>query len=591
MRSMEPPRGFLALLWSFICFLPYFIGLLILGIIKGIVLCPLVCFIVSAGNYAVMLGLWPVHVFYTYYCILSTKQFGPVLKLLLCPLVLVLLIFWPVVAVIGTTLGGAAYGFFSPMLATFQAVGEGKTNQFFHCIYDGTQDTVKRSFTVVRDFMDVCYYSYFSIMDDLRVQGPSDGKYYEIRLLYVPGALIAGGLGASVDVIVITVIASCKFLYMLFKGWHRLSHDCVGREGPFLETICVPFAGLAILLWPMVVVGALLGSMVASIFLGFYAAVVVYQESSFWLGLCYIAASLSIYDEYTNDFLDMPEGSCFPRPQYRKNAASVTSSRAASFSRLQSFKNPPPRASSFSGPMVELKSLELVDSLFKECQRHGEIMVSEGIITLKDIENAKSSKDSGKIISTGLPAYCILQGLLRSAKANSAGILLNDNVTEITSTNRPKDAVFDWFFNPLLIIKEQIKAENLSEAEELYLGKLVLLSGDPERLKKSDIGAPPESELRRAELDALARRLQGITRSISRYPTFRRRFDTSMKIVLEELAKRDGESSISSGLQTVPRSQSMFARMFSEKSFRTGTGNHGSDQEPRSAVERDVDII
>ena len=81
-----------------------------------------------------------------------------------------------------------------------------------------------------------------------------------------------------------------------------------------------------------------------------------------------------------------------------------------------------------------------------------------------------------------------------------------DNVTEITSTNRPKDAVFDWFFNPLVIIKEQIKAENLSEAEELYLGKLVLLSGDPERLKKSDIGAPPESELRRAELDGLARR-------------------------------------------------------------------------------------
>ena len=53
-------------------------------------------------------------------------------------------------------------------------------------------------------------------------------------------------------------------------------------------------------------------------------------------------------------------------------------------------------------------------------------MVSEGIITLKDIEDAKSYKDSGKIISIGLPAYCIFQGLLRSAKANSAGILLSE---------------------------------------------------------------------------------------------------------------------------------------------------------------------
>lgn len=34
--KMEPPRGFLASLWNFICFLPYFIGLLILGLIKGL---------------------------------------------------------------------------------------------------------------------------------------------------------------------------------------------------------------------------------------------------------------------------------------------------------------------------------------------------------------------------------------------------------------------------------------------------------------------------------------------------------------------------------------------------------------------------
>lgn len=83
---------------------------------------------------------------------------------------------------------------------------------------------------------------------------------------------------------------------------------------------------------------------------------------------------------------------------------------------------------------------------------------------------------------------------------------IGDNVTEITSTNRPKEAVFDWFLNPLLIIKDQIIAEKLSEAEEDYLGKLVLLSGDPMRLKNSNIGSPPESERKQAELEALARR-------------------------------------------------------------------------------------
>ena len=33
---MEPPRGILASLWNFICFLPFFNGLLLLGVIKGL---------------------------------------------------------------------------------------------------------------------------------------------------------------------------------------------------------------------------------------------------------------------------------------------------------------------------------------------------------------------------------------------------------------------------------------------------------------------------------------------------------------------------------------------------------------------------
>lgn len=102
------------------------------------------------------------------------------------------------------------------------------------------------------------------------------------RLLYLPGAIIAAVLGMIVDVPMISVIALCKSFYMLFKGRHRLFHDLVGREGPFLETICVPFAGLAILLWPLAVVGSVLGSMVASIFLGAYAGVVVYQVKTQW---------------------------------------------------------------------------------------------------------------------------------------------------------------------------------------------------------------------------------------------------------------------------------------------------------------------
>ncbi|KAL6965272.1 hypothetical protein U1Q18_036326 [Sarracenia purpurea var. burkii] len=422
---MDPPRGFLVSLWNFICFLPYFIGLLVLGFIKGIILCPLICLIMAIGNSALILGLWPVHFLWTSYCIVRSKLFGPVLKLVLCLCVSVLLISWPFIGIVGSIIGGAAYGLLAPMFATFKAVGVGKTHEVFHCIYDGTWDTVKETFTIVGDFRDVCYYSYYSVMDDLRNQQPQEAKYYEIRILYLPGAILAGVLGFLIDMPAISLIAFFKSPYMLVKGWHHLFRDCIGREGPFLETICVPFAGLAILLWPLAVVGAVLGSIASSIFLGAYAAVVTYQESSLWLGLCYIVASLSIYDEYSNDILDMPEGSCFPRPQYRKNTVpSEIGSRASSFSRSNSFRKPPSRMVSIKAPMIELKPLELLDALFKVCQRHGEVMVSKGLITLKDIEDAESNKDSNTVIGIGLPAYCLLQALLHSAKANSSGILL-----------------------------------------------------------------------------------------------------------------------------------------------------------------------
>ncbi|KAH8519318.1 hypothetical protein H0E87_000928 [Populus deltoides] len=584
---MEPPKEILSSLWNFIIFLPFFFGLLVLGTVKGVVFCPLVCLIMTIGNSAIILGLWPLHIVKTYYSILRTKQLGPILKIVLCICLPATLILWLVLGILGSIIGGALYGLLSPIFATFDAVGERKTNMLYHCFYDGTWDTVKGSFTVVRDFGDVCYHSYFSLLDDLR-QGAPDVKYYEIRLLPLPGAIIAGSLGIVFDFPLVSLIAICKSPYMLFKGWHRLFHDLIGREGPFLETICVPFAGLAILLWPLAVVGAVLGSMLSSIFLGAYAGVVVYQES-FWFGLCYIVASLAIYDEYSNDILDMPEGSCFPRPKYQKDPKPTkTTSRADSFSGSTSVRNPPSRGVSFNHPMVDLKPLELLDRIFKECQHHGEIFVSEGLITQQDINDAKSGKGS-RVISIGLPAYCILQALLRSVKANSVGILLNDNVTEITSTNRPKDTFYEWFLNPFLIIKDQIKAENLSEEEEGYLGRLVLLNGDPTKLKSLNSGPPPESERKRAELDALARRLQGITKSVSRYPTSRRNFDHLVKNLSENLAKKNGETK---AINVIPRSKSAFARMFSQNSFKKKTSYHGSsDQETESISARNVEIV
>ncbi|KAI3742014.1 hypothetical protein L1987_59693 [Smallanthus sonchifolius] len=50
---MEPPRGCLLHLWNFICFLPYFIGFLLVAFLKGAIVAPIVCVIMTIGNSAI----------------------------------------------------------------------------------------------------------------------------------------------------------------------------------------------------------------------------------------------------------------------------------------------------------------------------------------------------------------------------------------------------------------------------------------------------------------------------------------------------------------------------------------------------------
>ena len=175
----------------------------------------------------------------------------------------------------------------------------------FTLCQDGTLSTIKGSCTAVRDLVDFCFHSYFSYMDELIEQIPADEQPFDIkwviffwslgsyltkiwkwntsshffhaRLSKLPSCLLVCPIAVLVDVPLITAVALWKSPYMLFRGWKRLLEDLIGREGPFLETVCVPFAGLAIILWPLAVIGAVLGSFVSSFFLALYSGVIVHQ--------------------------------------------------------------------------------------------------------------------------------------------------------------------------------------------------------------------------------------------------------------------------------------------------------------------------
>ncbi|CAA0809111.1 Unknown protein [Striga hermonthica] len=187
---------------------------------------------------------------------------------------------------------------------------------------DGTWGTIKGSCTVVRDFADLCYNSYQLYLKELR-ENTTSNELQPLRFIHVPACIIVGLFGLIVEIPLYTAIAIVKSPYM-FKGRHRLLHDLISREGPFLETACI-----------------------------------------------LIAADLC-------DWL---------------------------------------KAKHSSGPHV---------------------------------------------IDVGLSCYSFLHVLLDSIKLGSTGLVLL-NGTEVNHLNRPQDKLMDWFFNPVLILKEQVRALRLEE--------------------------------------------------------------------------------------------------------------------------------
>lgn len=67
------------------------------------------------------------------YWICRTKRVGWVLKLLVLLFLPLPLVLWPVVAIVGSLLGGIGFGFFSPLIATFEVIGTDHKDKCFHC--------------------------------------------------------------------------------------------------------------------------------------------------------------------------------------------------------------------------------------------------------------------------------------------------------------------------------------------------------------------------------------------------------------------------------------------------------------------------
>ncbi|XAR57803.1 hypothetical protein NMG60_11026070, partial [Bertholletia excelsa] len=525
-----------------------------LGAIKGLMVGPIAGLILIVGNIAVILGLFPSHVAWTVYTLIKTNKFDAPLKVAFFFALPVLFGIWLGLSIAGSVLVGVGYGFFTPWMSAFEAFRhENEFKKFLHCIVDGTWETIKGSCIVVRDFADICNHSYPLYLKELR-DSPSSNRLQPLRFIHVPGCIIVGLVGLVVEIPLYTAIALAKSPCMLFKGWQRLIHDLISREGPFLETACIPIAGLTILMWPLVVIGSIIMAIFSSFFIGLYASVVVYQERSFRRGVSYVIAMVAEFDEYTNDWLYLREGSILPKPQYRKKEfpQSTHGGNQLPPDKISSIiKEAPPMlmpslssSRSVREAIQEVKMFQIWENAMKSCETKGKALLDANVITPGDLYEwlrAKNS-DEASIIGVGLPCYALLQTIFYSIKVGSDGLLLIDNF-EINYLNRPQDRLLDWFFQPVMVLKEQIRVIELEEAEARFLEKVVLFGNNSRRMEAWENGSlVPQDALRAAQIQGISRRMMGMTRSISKFPTYRRRFKQIVKALIIYSKEKEGSN-------------------------------------------------
>ncbi|XP_043708421.1 uncharacterized membrane protein At3g27390-like isoform X2 [Telopea speciosissima] len=525
-----------------------FCSALFFGALKGLSVGPVASLILIAGNAGVIVGLFPAHVYWTVYTIIKTNRFDIPLKIAFLFALPALFGIWLGIAIAGSFIVGVGYGFFTPWVCTFEAFRQDtKLKKFIHCIVDGTWETIKGSCTVVRDFADLCYHSYPVYLKELREPYASSDEPQTLRLIHVPACIIVGLMGLIVEIPLYTAIAVLKSPCMLFKGWHRLLHDLVTREGPFFEIACIPIAGLTIILWPLVVIGSILLAIFSSIFIGIYGSAIVFQERSFRRGMSYVIAMVAEFDEYTNDWLYLREGSILPKPQYRKKGVShstdfsVEENHVAKGKFSSVYDEAPAIHVSRLSPsrsvketIQEVKMVQVWGQMMKSFEIRGKELLDTNVITSADLDQWLKTKDNDEasIVGIGLASYSFFHFLLDSIKSGAGGLVLYDRV-EVTHMNRPQDLLLDWFYHPFMVLKDQINIINMEESEVRFLEKVLLFGFGTQRMKawENDCVVPQDA-LRAAQIQGISRRLTGITKGISKFPTYRRKFHNVVKTLM-----------------------------------------------------------
>lgn len=200
----------------------------------------------------------------------------------------------------------------------------------------------------------------------------------------------------------------------------------------------------------------------------------------------------------------------------------------------------------------EVKMVQVWQNMMKSCEIRGKELLDEKVITPNDLDDWLKGKHGVDVavINVGLACYTFLQIIFYSIKSGSDGLFLLEDL-EITQLNRPQDRLLDWFFQPVMVLKEQIRVLSLEEGEMRFLEKVVLFDSNSERFKAWENGSvAPQDSLRVAQIEGISRRMVGMIRSVSKFPTYRRKFRQIVKTLIMQYSTIPTEGST----RSVPRS-------------------------------------
>jgi hypothetical protein len=163
--------------------------------------------------------------------------------------------------------------------------------------------------------------------------------------------------------------------------------------------------------------------------------------------------------------------------------------------------------------LIWLLVLQIWENMMKSCEQRGRDLLNLNVITTAGLtEWLRAKESSHETISLGLPSYSLLCTVLQSIKAGSGGLVLGN--FEVNQQNRPQDRLLDWFFHPVLVLKEQIQALRMTEEEVRFLEKLTVFVGNAASAGGWDNGAEmPQDPVRLAQIQAISRRYACCTAS------------------------------------------------------------------------------